>query len=46
MLKRTLYIKDLDDIDPETAKNLQAILDMTGVEDLCLTFMYTTSVFG
>lgn len=45
ILKRTLYISDLEDIDPEEAKSLHWILE-NGVEELEMTFCVDRDFFG
>ncbi|KRX08891.1 HECT-domain-containing protein [Pseudocohnilembus persalinus] len=48
ILGKDLYISDLEDIDPELAKNLKFILenDMGDGEDLLQYFSYSTEIMG
>lgn len=48
LLGSTLYVEDLEDIDPETAKSLKWILEneIGDGEDLGLNFTYETERMG
>lgn len=48
ILGNTLYIEDLEDIDPETVKSLKWILDnhIGYDDDLALNFTYEIEKFG
>ena len=47
LLGKKLFINDLEDIDPDEAKNLKFILDeCSNAEDLCLNFTYYKENLG
>ncbi|EGR34353.1 E3 ubiquitin-protein ligase, HECT-domain, putative [Ichthyophthirius multifiliis] len=45
MLKKNVYIKDLEDIDPELSRNLSWMLE-NEIDDLMYDFSYTENLFG
>ncbi|EAS06148.2 HECT domain ubiquitin transferase (macronuclear) [Tetrahymena thermophila SB210] len=45
MLKKNLYVKDLEDIDPELSRNLMWMLE-NDVDDLMYDFSYVENILG